>query len=103
MGGLLLVKGSAPPIGGVSGGADGAPVEHEDVLARLQAHSRAGAPETAAGAVREEGLEAANLYAVAEQLAARAAKPATQREYAAIYRSFADWLRVAARAAARRR
>src|SRR5918912_1943560 len=40
-----------------------------------------------------EGLEAANLFAVAGQLAARAATPATRRQYAAIYRSFADWLR----------
>lgn len=40
-----------------------------------------------------EGLEQRNLYAVAEQLARRAATPATRRQYAAIYRSFADWLR----------
>src|SRR3954447_15050569 len=40
-----------------------------------------------------EGLEHANLFAVAEQLAARAATPSTRRQYAAIYRSFGDWLR----------
>src|SRR5206468_5941818 len=53
---------------------------------------RGRAREPAVGAVGE-GLESANLYAVAEQLAARAATPATRRQYAAIYRSFADWLR----------
>ena len=40
-----------------------------------------------------EGLEQRNLFAVAEQLAARAATPSTRRQYAAIYRSFGDWLR----------
>src|SRR4051794_39947211 len=40
-----------------------------------------------------EGLEHANLFAVAEKLAARAATPSTRRQYAAIYRSFGDWLR----------
>jgi hypothetical protein len=39
-----------------------------------------------------EELEGANLYAVAEQLA-RAAMLANRRKYAAIYRSFGDWLR----------
>ena len=38
-----------------------------------------------------EGLERRNLFAVAEQLAARAATPSTRRQYAAIYRSFGDW------------
>src|SRR4051794_18051806 len=40
-----------------------------------------------------ESLEGANLFAVAAQLAARAATPSTRRQYAAIYRSFGDWLR----------
>ena len=40
-----------------------------------------------------EGLEQRNLFAVAEQRAARAATPSTRRQYAAIYRSFGDWLR----------
>jgi integrase/recombinase XerD len=35
-----------------------------------------------------------NLYAVGERLAARAASPATRRQYSAIYRSFGDWLRL---------
>src|SRR3954465_11745718 len=39
------------------------------------------------------GLEHANLFTVGEQLAARAATPSTRRQYAAIYRSFGDWLR----------
>src|SRR4051812_6308266 len=40
-----------------------------------------------------ESLEGANLFAVAAQLAARAATRSTRRQYAAIYRSFGDWLR----------
>jgi site-specific recombinase XerD len=54
--------------------------------------ARAGARETPAGEVGE-GPERTNLFAVAEQLAARAATPSTRRQYAAIYRSFGDWLR----------
>src|SRR3954451_5521552 len=71
---------------------DGRAVPHDEVLAELQAVSRAGArqtPTVEAG----EGLEHRNLFAVAEQLAARAATPSTRRQYAAIYRSFGDWLR----------
>jgi len=43
-----------------------------------------------------EGLELKareNLYAAGGRLATCAATPATRRQYAAIYRSFADWLR----------
>src|SRR3954447_25537953 len=54
--------------------------------------SRARAREPTAVEVGE-GLEHANLFAVAEQLAARAATPSTRRQYAANYRSFGDWLR----------
>jgi hypothetical protein len=39
-----------------------------------------------------DGPASVNLYAAGERLAARAATPATRRQYAAIYRSFADWL-----------
>src|SRR4051794_30105946 len=59
---------------------------------RASGFPRAGARDTTAVEVGE-GLEHANLFAVAEQLAARAATPSTRRQYAAIYRSFADWLR----------
>jgi hypothetical protein len=65
---------------------DGRAVLHDDVLARSQGLARAGARETQAGTAGEE-LESANLYAVAEQLAAASA---TRRQYAAIYRSFGD-------------
>lgn len=42
----------------------------------------------------EEGLDPpVNLYAAGQRVAARAATPATRRQYAAIYRSFGDWLR----------
>lgn len=34
-----------------------------------------------------------NLYALGERVAARAASPATRRQYGTIYRSFGDWLR----------
>ncbi len=34
-----------------------------------------------------------NLYLAGERLAARAASPATRRQYASIYRTFGDWLR----------
>ena len=71
---------------------DGRAVPHDEVLAELEVLARAGAREAPAGEVGE-GLEHANLYAVAEQLAARAATPSTRRQYAAIYRSFGDWLR----------
>src|SRR3954466_4053849 len=71
---------------------DGRAVPHDEVLAELHVLSRAGARETTAVEVGE-GLEDANLFAVAEQLAARAATPSTRRQYAAIYRSFGDWLR----------
>jgi hypothetical protein len=52
---------------------------------------RAPARENAAGV--GERLESRNLFAVAEQLAGRAATPSTRRQYSAIYRSFGDWLR----------
>jgi hypothetical protein len=71
---------------------DGRAVPHDEVLAELQFLARASARETTTGDVGE-GLEPASLYAVAEQLAARAATPSTRRRYAAISRSFGDWLR----------
>src|SRR3954447_5809001 len=80
---------------------DGRAVPHDEVLAELQVLSRAGARATPAGAAGArgpravevgEGLEHATLFAVAEQLAARAATPSTRRQCAAIYRSFGDWL-----------
>src|SRR4051812_44824159 len=67
---------------------DGQAVAHDEVLAEVELRARAGARATPTGKVAE-GLESANLYAVAEQLAARAATPSTRRQYAAIYRSFA--------------
>src|SRR3954447_4119137 len=54
--------------------------------------SRARAREATAVEVGE-GLEHTNLFAAAEQLAARAATPSTRRQYAAIYRSFRHWRR----------
>ncbi len=38
------------------------------------------------------GLEERNLFAEAERIAARAASASTRRQYAAIFRSFGDWL-----------
>ena len=38
------------------------------------------------------GLEARNLFAEADRIAARAASASTRQQYAAIYRSFGDWL-----------
>src|SRR4051794_35161266 len=71
---------------------DGRAVPHDEVLAELRVFSRAGAREGKA-VEAGEGLEHANLFAVAEELAARAATPSTRRQYAAIYHSFGDWLR----------
>src|SRR4051794_36714501 len=58
--------------------------------------ARAPAREEPTGAA--EGLERRNLSAAAEQRAARAATPSTRRPYAAIYRSFGDWLRASSAA-----
>jgi len=66
-------------------------VPHLEVLAGEPALARAPARETLE--VLGEGRADVNLYAAGERLAARAATPATRRQYAAIYRSFADWLR----------
>ncbi len=41
------------------------------------------------------GAREENLYLDSERLAARAASPATRKQYASIYRSFGDWLRLA--------
>jgi len=41
----------------------------------------------------DAGEGAVNLYLAGERLAARAASPATRKQYASIYRSFGDWLR----------
>ena len=73
---------------------DGQVVPHAEVLADrdLELLARAPAREKEPAGVGE-GLEQRNLFAVAEQLAARAATPSTRRQYAAIYRSFGDWLR----------
>ena len=38
------------------------------------------------------GLEERNLFAEAQRIAARAASASTRRQYAAIFRSFGDWL-----------
>src|SRR4051812_21661800 len=51
---------------------------------------RAPAPSRRPGG---EGFERRNPFVVAEQRAARAATASTRRQYAAIYRSFGDWLR----------
>src|SRR3954451_19555281 len=61
--------------------------------ARAGARARGREHLPARGRRGGERLDGANLFAVAEQLAARAATSATRRQYAAIYRSFADWLR----------
>jgi hypothetical protein len=37
-------------------------------------------------------LEARNLFAEAERIAARAASASTRRQYGAIFRAFGDWL-----------
>ena len=39
------------------------------------------------------GARQENLFAAGERFAARAASPATRRQYASIYRGFGDWLR----------
>jgi integrase len=40
-----------------------------------------------------DDLAARNLFGEADRIAARASSPGTRRQYAAIYRTFADWLR----------
>jgi integrase/recombinase XerD len=70
---------------------EGRAVVHEEVLADDGVLARAGAREEPAKV--GEGFEHANLYGAAERLAAQAATPSTRRQYAAIYRSFGDWLR----------
>ena len=93
---------------------DGGAVLHEDVLIETQLTDVAlAAAALEQDAVLDEVLDATlpleladelsdpgavdvaavNLYAVGERLAARAASPATRRQYSAIYRSFGDWLR----------
>jgi hypothetical protein len=71
---------------------DGRAVPHDEVLGEVAVSARVGARETPPDALGEE-LGGANPFAVAEQLAAGAATPSTRRQYAAIDRSFADWLR----------
>jgi len=44
-------------------------------------------------ALAPAGASEENLYLAGERLAARAASPATRKQYASIYRSFGDWLR----------
>ena len=78
---------------------DGRAVRHDEVLAELQVLARGRDTGRRGGG----GARVRELYAVAEQLAARAATPATRRQYAAIYRSFGDWLREQPRAASDRR
>ena len=43
--------------------------------------------------VAPAGASEENLYVAGERLAARAASPATRKQYASIYGSFGDWLR----------
>ena len=62
---------------------------NEDSPAALARRPQPVAPALPAG---EELLEA-NLYGVSELVAARAARPSTRRQYAAIYRRFCDALR----------
>ncbi len=45
-----------------------------------------------AGSSLSAGIEGRNLFAESERIAARAARAGTRRQYAAIYRSFGDWL-----------
>ncbi|MDQ3678891.1 MAG: hypothetical protein M3401_19180 [Actinomycetota bacterium] len=44
-------------------------------------------------AIARAGAREENLFLAGVRLAARAASPATRRQYASIYRSFGDWLR----------
>ena len=44
-------------------------------------------------ALARVGAREENLFLAGERLAARAASPATRKQYASIYRSFGDWLR----------
>ncbi len=44
-------------------------------------------------ALARVGAREENLYVAGKRLAARAASPATRRQYASIYRTFGDWLR----------
>lgn len=66
-------------------------VPHAEVLAGEPVLGRAPTREVLEGV--GEASTVVNLYAAGERLAARAATPATRRQYAAIYRSLADWLR----------
>jgi hypothetical protein len=47
----------------------------------------------AVGVPEAEALAEANLYAVCELIAGRAARPSTRRQYAGIFRRFCDALR----------
>jgi integrase/recombinase XerD len=67
---------------------DGRAVLHEEVVAQGDVSPR---PHPAA--VMAGGRDERNLYAVGELLAARAAAPATRKQYRSIYRAFGDWLR----------
>ena len=89
---------------------DGGAVAHEEVVAEKALEPAAAAGELVDGLVEvgeeaealEPGVPLAracaggveeNLYLAGERLAARAASPATRRQYASIYRTLGDWLR----------
>ncbi len=69
---------------------DGGAVRHAEVLAGELVPGAASAG--AAVVLEEPDAEAVNFFAVAELIAARAAAPSTRRQYAAIFRSFGDWV-----------
>ncbi|MBA2715543.1 MAG: hypothetical protein H0U51_00485 [Propionibacteriales bacterium] len=50
-------------------------------------------PEPLELALAPAGAPVENLFLAGERLAARAASPATRKQYASIYRNFGDWLR----------
>ncbi len=86
---------------------DGGAVAHEHVVAEAVLEPPAAAGKLIDGlevgeeaealeldlALARVGAREKNLYVAGERLAARAASPATRRQYASIYRTFGDWLR----------
>ncbi|MEJ7785687.1 MAG: hypothetical protein WKF96_12855, partial [Solirubrobacteraceae bacterium] len=69
-----------------------APAAAGKLVDGLEVGEEAEALELDLGSSRASAREE-NLYVAGERLAARAASPATRRQYASIYRTFGDWLR----------
>ncbi len=59
----------------------------------LDEHEVGEEPDPLGLALAPAGAREENLYVAGERLAARAASPATRKQYASIYRTFGDWLR----------